>query len=229
LGLEAGQLDIACLPTLAVAPLAPLVGAFRERHPQVLVALAAPEDTEELLNIVRSGRSEIGIVEKVSAPGLVLTDLGSQDFLVVLPPGPRRRAEIALSEIATMPIIVPPPSTSTRRLLEEAFNDAGLVPRIGVETTQREAILPLILAGAGVGLLPRPLAELAKALGCVVAEPSPPVRRGVALIHREGPLTPAAQAFLALAVQHAELDHPKRSKRILIVRDDSRENAPTQR
>jgi len=46
-GLGAGRLDLACLPTLAVAPLAPLVGAFRVAYPGVSVRLSDPEDTAE--------------------------------------------------------------------------------------------------------------------------------------------------------------------------------------
>jgi LysR family carnitine catabolism transcriptional activator len=227
-GLENGRLDLACLPTLAVAPLAPLVGAFRERYPGVVVALAAPEDTDELVEFVRSGRCEVGIVERVPMSGLALVELGTQDFLVVLPPRSRRRATIALEDTAAMPIVVPPQGTSTRRLLEEAYAAAGATVSIGVETAQREALLPLILAGAGVGLLPRPLAELAGSLGCVIAEPTPPVRRAVALVYREGPLTPAAEAFVALAVERAEIEHASLKRGALLRRGPGRRRPPRQ-
>src|SRR5436309_13999589 len=42
-GLEAGRLDLAALPTLAVDPVAPLTGAFRTAHPRVTVSLQDPE------------------------------------------------------------------------------------------------------------------------------------------------------------------------------------------
>src|SRR5215211_3907779 len=42
-GIVAGHLDLVALPTLAVDPVAPLVGAFRSRHPAVTVRLAHPD------------------------------------------------------------------------------------------------------------------------------------------------------------------------------------------
>ena len=58
---------------------------------------------------------------------------------------------------------------------------------------------PLVVAGAGVALLPRRLAGAAEAQGAVVREITPAIRRDVGIVHRPGPLSPAARAFLALA------------------------------
>jgi LysR family transcriptional regulator, carnitine catabolism transcriptional activator len=199
-GLAAGRLDLACLPTLAVAPLAPLVGAFRAEHPGIVIALSDPEDTAELLEFVRSGESEVGLVEPVRSEGLVTVPLGRQEFLVVLPPGSRARHPFRLRDLAALPLVATPPGSSTRGLLDDALARSAGRASIVVEAAQREALLPLIVAGAGAGLLPRPLAEVASALGCVVVEPRPPVSRAVALVHRDGPLTPAAASFIELAV-----------------------------
>src|SRR5262249_24405745 len=43
-GLTAGTLDVVALPTLAVDPLAALVGAFRHSYPGVVVRVDQPED-----------------------------------------------------------------------------------------------------------------------------------------------------------------------------------------
>lgn len=199
IGLESGRLDIACLPTLVVAPLAPLVGRFRGAHPSVTLVLADPSDSADLLALVRSGRSEIGMLEDVHAEGLVTVPLGKQDFVVVLPPRSRVPTPFPLEELAALPLVAAPEGSSTRALLDQVLAAAGSTARVVVEAAQREALLPLIAAGAGASLLPRPLAEVARALGCVVADPTPPVFRSVALVHRDGPLTPAALRFVAMA------------------------------
>src|SRR4051794_7075183 len=49
-GLATGRLDLCSLPTLAVDPVAPLVGAFRRAHPGVTLALADPDDSEDLVH-----------------------------------------------------------------------------------------------------------------------------------------------------------------------------------
>ncbi len=200
-GLEAGRLDLACLPTLAVAPLAPLVGAFRAAYPKVSIRLSDPQDTAELLQFVRSGEAEVGVTERLEADGLVTVALWSQDFLVVLPPGSTASSPFSVRDLATLPLVATPPGSSTRRLLDDALKRSAADAVVAVEASQREALLPLIVAGAGAGLLPRPLAEIARTLGCVVVEPHPKVSRAVALIHRDGPLTPAARRFVELATQ----------------------------
>ncbi|MBV8952441.1 MAG: LysR family transcriptional regulator, partial [Actinobacteria bacterium] len=58
-----GTLELVALPTLALDPLAPLVGAFRAAHPGVLVRVAEPEDGVAVAELVRSGRGEIGLTD----------------------------------------------------------------------------------------------------------------------------------------------------------------------
>ncbi len=202
-GLGAGRLDLTCLPTLAVAPLAPLVGAFRATYPRVSIRLSDPEGTDDLLDFVRSGESEVGLVEQVDAQGLVTVALSSQEFLAVLPPGSIVPSPFRMRDFAKHPLVATPPGSSTRRLLDHALEGSAATATVVVEAAQREALLPLIVAGAGAGLLPRPLAEVAHALGCVVVEPRPRVSRAVALVHRDGPLTPAARQFVELAVEQS--------------------------
>jgi LysR family carnitine catabolism transcriptional activator len=202
-GLATGRLDLACLPTLAVAPLAPLVGAFRVDYPGVTITLSDPEDTAELVDFVRSGRSEVGLVEPVRHEGLVTVALSRQEFLVVLPPGSSATRPFRLRDLGSLPLVATPRGSSTRGLLDDALARSAGRATIVVEAAQREALLPLIVAGAGAGLLPRPLADVARALGCVVVEPQPAVSRSVALVHRDGPLTPAAARFVELARERA--------------------------
>ena len=198
-GLERGRLDLACLPTLAVAPLAPLVGAFRALHPGISVRLADPQDTRELLLFVRSGQCEIGLAERLEPPGLSTVALGSQEFLAVLPPGTAAPDPLPLWDLAGRPLVAAPPGSSTRGLLDEALQRARSAADVVVEVAPREALLPLIVAGAGAALLPSPMATIATTLGCTAVRTRPSVSRTVALIHRPGPLSPAARSFVELA------------------------------
>jgi len=200
-GLTAGRLDLAALSTLAVDPVAPLVGAFRVAHPGVSIALADPDDAAAVVDLVASGACELGITaEPVVAPELTSYSLGTQDLLAVLPPGSNASHTMAIATLAGFPLVTAPAGTTTRTQLEEAFADARVNPRIAVVASQREAILPLVLAGAGATLFPRPLAEQAARLGATVVALRPHLSRPVHLFHRRGPLSPAAAAFVRLAV-----------------------------
>jgi len=199
-GLVTGRLDLCSLPTLAVDPVAPLVGAFRLAYPGVTLALADPDDSADLVHLVSTGECELG-VDAQPAPGrLESRALGNQDLLAVFPPGtPTPRGAIGIDRLAEFSLVTSPEGTSTRRLLDDACASAGVTPTIAVVTEQREAILPLVLAGAGATLLARPLAETAQRLGAVIAPLRPRVTRDVFMLHRAGPLSPAAQAFLHVA------------------------------
>jgi DNA-binding transcriptional LysR family regulator len=207
LGLAAGRLDVAALPTLAIDPAADVIGAFRGEAPGVTVRLYAPEDPESLLALVRTGECELGFTEAGLPIGgeLVVRELAAQEFLAVLPPGAAgafaARASLSIRDLAEMAFVTTPARTSTRRLVDAAFAGAGRSLAVAVETSHRDVIVPLVLAGAGVSLLPKHLADDAVARGATALPVDPPVTRRVALVSRRGQLSPAAQAFVELAVE----------------------------
>lgn len=219
--LLSGTLEIGALPTLAVDPLAQLVGRFRTEHPGVTVRVGEAQSASDLSTLVRDGGCEIGLAHlPLPRQGLVTVDLGVQELFFVLSPSielaaeSRERAAAASSEaqqqqqpppaispaaLAKVPLIVSPPGTSTRMLLDQAMEAAGVVPTVAVETDAREAIVALVLAGAGSALLPAPLAYEAQRRGAQLRAARPRIARHIGLVRREGSLSPAARAFVALA------------------------------
>ena len=200
--LKTGTLEIAALATLAVDPMATLIGRFRERHPGVQVRVHEPEGVDGIRALVRDGACELGAAH-LPLPGrqLAAHPLGDQELLFVLPPASIRQSERPLGarELAHTPLVVSPPGTSTRILLEQALSAVGVTPQIAVETAAREAIVPLVLAGAGAALLPAPQAREAQRRGATVRSPRPKITRTVGLIHRRARLSAAASVFLELA------------------------------
>jgi LysR family carnitine catabolism transcriptional activator len=231
-GLRGGTLSMASLPTLAAHPMADLVGRFCRQYPDVAVDLSAPEDTADLVDLLRTGQCELGIGEETGLPDdLHIIPVEVQRLLVILPPGsagsagsggsvgsagphrsPSRSGSLEkagvlrLGDLRDTTMIATPIGTSSRRLFEEGFAAAGVVPRVSVVTAQRDAILPLVLAGAGASLVPEAMAGMAARLGAVVAEPSPAVERRIVVAARQGPLAPAARGFLGLVESGAGED-----------------------
>ena len=205
-GMLAGALDLVALPTLASDPVTPLVGAFRTAHPLVTVRLAHPDGTADLLQSVVRGESEVGItVAGPAEPGLVgghlvSHALGRQEIVAVLPPGSNRRTALPARALAALPLVTNPIGTSTRAMLDTVLADAGLRAQIAVETDQREAIIPLVVAGAGAALLPRSMAATALLHGAVVVALEPRLWRELVLVHRNATLSPAARAFADIAL-----------------------------
>jgi DNA-binding transcriptional LysR family regulator len=201
LELRTGLLQIAALATLAVDPMVGLIGRFRARHPGVEVQVLEPESADQVTALVSEGACELGAAHlPVPSGQLVAEPLGEQELRFVLPPRtPADDRPIGPHELAGTPFVVSPPGTSTRMLLEQALAAVGVTPQIAVQTAAREAIIPLVLVGAGAALLPATLAIEAQRRGASVRSARPPITRTVGLIHRQGPISPAAGAFLALA------------------------------
>lgn len=206
--LRSGRLDIVALPTLVADPLVDLVGRFRQAHPGVLVRIVEPEGPDAVADQVRDGTCELGLGDTTPTDRLLAADhLGDQQLLAVLPPGTPLRAghSLPVSRLAGFPLITGPRGTSTRRLVARALqqNTPDVDPRFGVVTEHREAIVPLVMAGAGAAVLPEPIARNAAQLGAVVAPLAPPIERSVVLVRRAGALSAAATAFRDLALQRA--------------------------
>jgi DNA-binding transcriptional LysR family regulator len=193
------------LPTLAADPVAATVGRFRRAHPGVVVRIAEPEAARAVADRVSDGRAEIGLTDALAArDDLVVEPLVDQDLVLVRPPRSDDRP-VRVAELASIEFVSTPVGTSTRRHLDEALARTGREPTISVETDQREAIVPLVLAGAGAALLPRALGDLAAQRGAIVVPVVPGLRRSIALVYRPGALSPAASRFRDLA--HEVVNH----------------------
>lgn len=202
-GVIAGTLDVVALPTLAVDPLAGIIGRYRRAFPGVTVKVAQPEDTDTATGLVQRGDYEVALTDLPVPATLVSHPLEVQELVVVLPPGDalgRGRGPLELERLAGVALVATPMGTSTRAIIEHAFAGIAVRPDVRVEINQREAILPLVLNGAGAAFLPRRLAEEAENRGASVRRLRPALTRPIGLAHRAGVLSPAARAFVDLAV-----------------------------
>jgi DNA-binding transcriptional LysR family regulator len=205
--LAAGTLDLVSLPTLAPEPLAELVGAFRRGHPGVSVRVTAPDDRHELEAMVADGRSEVGLGELPgSRRDLVAVRLADQELVAVLPPGtaPPGRGRLPVAALAHHPLVTTPRHTSTREWLERALESVRVAPDVAVETEHREAVVPLVLEGAGAAVLPENLARRAADAGAVVVPLTPRLTRTIGLLHRPDESSPAAHEFVRIAREVVE-------------------------
>jgi DNA-binding transcriptional LysR family regulator len=109
--------------------------------------------------------------------------------------------------LARHSLVTLPAGTSTRNMLDVAFESAGTHPTIAVETDQREAVVPLVLAGAGAAVVPAPMAEVARLQGAVVAH----LRPGVAA--RPDPPRPMLSPRRAFIRSRDSADVPASSAR----------------
>ncbi len=207
LGLSGGRLDIVSQTTLSVDPLADMLGRFHRAHPKVSVHVVDPERGAAVAHMVAAGQCELGLVDaSVTTRDLLGLDLPEQEMHIVLPadhPHPTGDT-ITSRQLAALDLIVTPPGTETRSVLDDLCTTLGVAPRIVVETAHRAMIVPLILSGVGAALLPTSMARDAAQRGARTLSHRPRLLRHGRLIWRSGPLSPAAQAFVDLVAAPPE-------------------------
>jgi DNA-binding transcriptional LysR family regulator len=198
--LRAGRLEIAAHAALAVDPLTPALATLRRRFPGVAVRLLEPRDDEEMARLVREGSCELALTYlPIPDLGLPVRELGSQEVWGVLPPGtPVPDGPVPLRGLGDVPVIGIQGHSALRATVLAALGRAGVRMRRATVTRHREAVVPMVLAGAGAAFLTRWYADEAARAGAVVRALEPPVVCPFGLVHRPGPLSPAAGALLRL-------------------------------
>lgn len=201
--LNVGRLDVAADSTLAMDPLARITGRLHRRHPGLVVDVAAPADAVDVPEAVRRGRFEIGLAGlPVRTPGLHARPLGSQELCLVLPPGSDLPDPVALRALERIALVLPTTGSPIRATIDRAFVAAGATAWVAVECDHLEALANMVLEGAGATFFPAAFAAAWGRAGAVVRTTRPAPVREIGLVHRAGPLTPGARAFLDAA------DHP---------------------
>lgn len=202
--LRSGRLNIAASSTLALDPTAAIVARLHRAHPGIVVHIQDVENREDIVESVRSGGCELGVVGlPLTGTRLVARPTGTQELLLVLPPGTEVVGPVALSSLCApsnpLPLLLPPVGRSERAMIDAAFEAVGARPIVGIECEHLEAVGNMVLAGAGGTFFPPSLAETWQRLGAGIVQTNPAPVREIGIVSRSGPLSPAARAFLKVA------------------------------
>jgi len=111
---------------------------------------------------------------------------------------------VSIARIGTEPLLTREPGSATRLAMEQAFAEAGVVPRIEMEVASNETIKQAVAAGFGVGFLSAHAVQQELALGrlAVVAVKGFPVMRQWYVVHRrDRRLPPVTAAFREFVVR----------------------------
>jgi DNA-binding transcriptional LysR family regulator len=195
LGLEAGELEVATLLSMAVGILPGAIAAWIARHPGIGIRMREYTHRTMLEEEVRSGVGDIALgptPEDWTGP---LERIGLEELVVVLPASdPLAGARSTpLAALADRQWILFQPGHGLTEVVEGACRRAGFQPRIAVRTTQVEAATRLAAAGLGPAMVPGNV--VSPDLHPTVVKLDPPVVRELAAYTRSE-WSPLASAFL---------------------------------
>ncbi|MPZ60503.1 MAG: LysR family transcriptional regulator [Propionibacteriales bacterium] len=202
-GLGSGVVDVVSMPSPSLEPLSTIIDRFSQRHPQVSVRVRAEPTPGPVMDAVRTGVAELGLLgapHPVEAAGIRTHVLEAQRFVLILRPDPPITAKdhATAADLAGVSLIVGQQGTGQRQVVDEIVAQ-GVDVHIAVEAEHREAILPLVLKGVGAAVMTEAWAPLARTAGLRVLPLEPPSLLHICLVHRCARLTPAAEAFLDVA------------------------------
>tara|TARA_R110002167_G_scaffold6671_13_gene31439 strand:+ start:7443 stop:8345 length:903 start_codon:yes stop_codon:yes gene_type:complete len=199
--LQRGQLSVAAMPSFASHQLPAVLARYRQRYPAVNIRV---QDVvaEEVVEMVRSGRVELGVAfELETDPELLFTPLFEDPFIAVLPPEHPllQHQQLNWSMIAESPFLTLQPPSMIRQLILDRMTEHGIKLKIEFESHQLVTIIRMVVCGLGISVVPAlciPQIEQQGAEWRPLLEPE--VRRTVGIYTRKRyPLSKAAEAMVA--------------------------------
>jgi len=210
-GLRGGRVDLIAMPSPGMEPLTTILTAFAGHHPDVTVNVEAGFTPEEVLDSVRSGSCEIGVLgsaEATRAADLDIIELESQALVLIsgpgdeLPKGPTVRRE----QLQGCRLIVSQRGSLMRALVDDILAE-GIDVTIAAEIAHRTSILPMVLNGIGRAVMPSSWSQSARRAGARVQRITPETYLHVAAVSRRNHLTAPAVALMAEARGYAGHTH----------------------
>jgi LysR family carnitine catabolism transcriptional activator len=195
-----GRVVVACLPSVAIQLVGPVIRRFASTHPGVRVNLF-DGDAQSVAERVRMKEADFGFTGGRPDADFML------EFSPVLRDGfsavcPRkhplaRHPTVRLRDVSRFPFIAMGPGTGTRQIVYEAAVKADVRLNTVCEIAQLSSLAGMIRAGMGVSILPDACVSVVGQSGLAFRRlVEPTVERDVGLITRKGrSLSPAAEGF----------------------------------
>jgi DNA-binding transcriptional LysR family regulator len=203
--LEQGVLDVAVI-NAGDYFFAWIIAAFRDRHPGIRLRLSVG-NREELLQRLAAHELDLAVMSHPPTHATFAAEpfAPHPHVIVAAPAHPlARRRTVALEAVAREPIITREAGSATRLAMDQAFSEAGVVPRIEMEIASNETIKQAVAAGFGVGFLSAHAVRQEISLGRLAVIPVKgfPVMRQWYVVHRRDRRLPRiTEAFQRFVVK----------------------------
>jgi DNA-binding transcriptional LysR family regulator len=193
-----GVLNLAAHDVLAI-DLTEVLADLRLVRPDLSARLFAAKDEEDIVRLLVDGHCDVGLTYlPVRHPDLRSRVLGTRTISLVLPPnGAAHPDPLPLAALSGMALVdTLKEFTAARATIRATLAAHQVAMRPAVRSAHREAIVPLVLAGAGVAFVSDRYARDAAAQGAVVRRLDPPIEVTYGLLFRKGAASPAARLLV---------------------------------
>lgn len=201
-----GHFTLACVPSLTTHVLPQLIKAYAQSHPGNTLRLH-DASSHDVRAAVLDGQAELGIAIN-GEPHAELEEIALfEDPLTLLCPTPhllQGRDTVAWTDLQGVDLIVVSSFMATRMFLDYQLAQRGIRLSGHYEVQHHATAINLVAAGVGCAILPASTFENGDRPNVVkIPLTGPVVKRRVTLLRRKpASLSPAAEAFHALTLQH---------------------------
>jgi len=199
--LEAGDVTIGCVFSAVHHFLPPVIRAFRDKHPNVLVRIIE-EGADEVLASVKHGEADLAVnYIGMQDPEVEFAPLLKEPYVLACPAGHplARRRSVRWEELAQYPLARVSHASRNRLFIDQALAELPPLPRPTIEVRHVSTLIGLVESGLGLAVVPRLTVPLRPAAVVGVKLDKPVVNRTLAIVRRRGrSLSPAAAAFARL-------------------------------
>jgi DNA-binding transcriptional LysR family regulator len=208
--LEAGNLRIGTLHSIALGVVPAAIRAWRLANPQVSFELFEYVNIEQLAEQMRLGVADVAVGPPPHGWEGPMRSLGDEELVLVVavddPLVQKGRQKVKLERLADRPWTLYAADNGLSPVVLEACAAAGFTPRAAVHTHHTATAVQLAAAGLGPALVPENVVE--PGFAGALLRPDPPVRRELAAFSRANP-SPLVEAFTDVLAEHAVID-PRR-------------------
>jgi DNA-binding transcriptional LysR family regulator len=204
-----GEVTVACVPSAVGYFLPSVIGEFHRLHPRIRVRLI-DESSADILLAVANSEADIGLTYiGTQEPDIEFEPLLDDPFVLACPldhalAGKRR---LTWAELARHDYVSLAQGSGNRFLLDQALADVEHKPEWFCEVRHVPALVSLVEAGLGVGVVPR-LAMPPRGRLVSIPLEEPTLSRTIGIIRRRGrPLRPAPEFFRQLLLAQKAPPH----------------------
>jgi DNA-binding transcriptional LysR family regulator len=196
--LRSGNVVVGAGPYFGSYLLPPICATFQRLAPGVGIRLQTAK-AFECVEALRRGNVELAVVGgQVDDPDFARSYLAGKDVVWIAPSDHKlaSRSQITFSEIIAEHLVLPPRTSSSRRVLEKWANEHGFRLEPSVEVGGIEAQVTAVISGLGVAAVPsHVLSRYQDAPLRVLSVVGFPLHGSWTVVWRHDELSPAAAAF----------------------------------
>ena len=147
--LRAGRLRVGAVGPYHVME---MLAAFHARHPAIDLAVSLGNSEQIVAGLLDRSTDVAVLAQYAHDARLHFVPFRSHRVVLFVPKGHRlaRRRGVRLAELASEPMIVREPGSTTRKAMEDALRNARVSPPIAMEIGSREAVREAVIRGLGI-------------------------------------------------------------------------------